>query len=120
MIQEMADLLTMAIEKGASDLHIKAGCSPGLRIHGELMPVEDISPLANDDTERLINSMMLDDHREEFAENGDLDFAHNFSDLHRFRVNVYMQRDSMAAVLRIIPVSIRVFQLGLFRHIEVS
>ena len=106
MVQGINDLLEIAIEKESSDLHIKVGSPPGLRIHGELIRLEDIPPLTTDDTERLIGSMMEEDHKEIFAAEGDLDFAYDFSELHRFRVNVYMQRDTMGAVLRLIPMEI--------------
>ena len=106
MVEEINDLLFIATERGASDLHIKAGSPPGLRIHGELVPVEDMPSLTADDTKRLITAMMTDDHKKEFSENGDLDFAYTFSALYRFRVNVYMQRDSMGAVLRAIPMHV--------------
>ena len=106
MVKGMQDLLRMAIEQKASDLHIKAGSPPGLRMRGDLLPMEDMPPLTGDDTERLINSIMSDENKEEFREEGDMDFAYSFSDLHRFRVNVYMQRDTMASVLRAIPVHV--------------
>ena len=60
MLHGIDDLLRMMIEQEASDLHIKAGSPPGLRIHGELMPVEDMPPLTPDDTERLITGIMED------------------------------------------------------------
>lgn len=103
----MDDLLSMMIEEDASDLHIKPGSPPGIRIHGELTPVADADPLTPDDTERLITSIMEDRHREIFDRTKELDFAHSFSELHRFRVNVFMDRRAMAAALRVIPVEIK-------------
>ncbi len=105
-MQGMDDLLRLMIDREASDLHIKAGSPPGLRIHGELVPVEGISPLTPDDTEQLITSIMEDRHKQIFAEDKELDFAYSFSDLYRFRVNVFLQRQAMGAVLRAIPVNI--------------
>ncbi len=106
MLQGMNDLLKLVVERGASDLHIKVGSAPGLRIHGELVPLNDIPPLSKDDTERLVSSMMTESHKGIFTENNDLDFAYNYSDLYRFRVNAYVQRDSIGAVLRMIPMDI--------------
>ena len=106
MLQGIDELLRMVVDREASDLHVKAGSPPGLRIDGELLPVEDMPPLTPDDTERLITSIMEDSHKRTFAEKKELDFAHSFSDLYRFRVNVFMQRQSMGAVLRTIPVHI--------------
>lgn len=107
MMQGIDDLLMIAIENEASDLHIKAGSPPGIRIVGELLPIEEMAALTPDDTERLITSIMEDHHKRKFAEAKELDFAYNFSDLYRFRVNVLMQRQSMGAVLRMIPVHIQ-------------
>ena len=73
MLLEIDDLLRVMIEQEASDLHIKAGSPPGLRIHGELLPLEDTPPLTPDDTDRLINSIMQDHQKSRFAENKELD-----------------------------------------------
>ena len=99
-------MIAMMIDRGASDLHIKAGSPPGLRLDGDLYPIDDFPPLTADDTEVLINSIMTDYQKSVFAEKKELDFAYAYSDLYRFRVNVFLQRDSMAAVLRSIPVHI--------------
>ena len=114
MIQTMDDLLRLMIDREASDLHIKVGSPPGLRIDGELLPVEDLPPLAPDDAERLIMSIMDDKSKRKFAEERELDFAYSFSELYRFRVNVFMQRQFMGSVLRVIPVNIQtIAELGL-------
>lgn len=114
MIQGIDDLLQIMIEQQASDLHIKVGSPPGVRIHGELLPIEGVPPLTPDDAEQLITSIMEDRHKKEFAETKELDFAYSFSDLYRFRVNVFMQRQAMSAVLRTIPVNIETIDdLGL-------
>ena len=106
MIQGIDDLIRIMVEQGASDLHIKTGSPPGIRLHGELLPLEEMAPLTPDDTEALITSIMEDHHKRRFAEHKELDFAYSFSDLYRFRVNVFMQRQAMGAVLRVIPVDI--------------
>lgn len=106
MMMEVNDLLQIMIEQDASDLHIKAGSPPGLRINGELLPVEDMPSLTPDDTEQLITGIMEDHHKRSFAEAKELNFAYNFSDLYRFRVNVLLQRQAMGAVLRAIPIDI--------------
>ena len=114
MLQSMDDLLRVMIEREASDLHIKVGSSPGLRVDGELRPIEDLPKLSSDDAERIITSIMNDNNKRSFAENKELDFAYSFSDMYRFRVNVFMQRQSMGAVLRVIPMIIQtVAELGL-------
>ena len=107
MILGVDELLRIMIDREASDLHIKAGSPPGLRIHGELLPLEDSAPLTPDDTDRLINSMLADHQKSKFAEDKELDFAYSYSDLYRFRVNVFLQRQAMTAVLRAIPIHIQ-------------
>jgi twitching motility protein PilT len=107
MMQGVDDLIRLMIEREASDLHIKAGSPPALRIDGELLPVEDAPPLTPDDSEQLINSIMEDYHKRKFAEEKELDFAYSYSDYYRFRVNVFLQRQAMGAVLRMIPVHIK-------------
>ena len=107
MAYGMDDLLKITIEEEASDLHIKAGSPPSIRIHGELMSVEDVPPLTAEDSERLIKSIMSEEQCQTFDEMQELDFAYTaYSDLYRFRVNVSQQRKSMEAVLRLIPVNI--------------
>lgn len=114
MLQSMDDLLRVMIEREASDLHIKVGSPPGLRVDGELRPMEDLPPMSSDDAERIITSIMDDNNKRSFAENKELDFAYSFSDMYRFRVNVFMQRQSMGAVLRVIPMIIQsIEELGL-------
>ena len=106
VMEGLDDLLRIMINEEASDLHIKAESPPGIRIHGELMPMQGMPKLTPDDTERLITEIMEDHQKRRFAEEKELDFAYNFSDLYRFRVNVMMQRQAMGAVLRAIPVNI--------------
>lgn len=96
------DLLRITVEREASDLHIKTGSPPSIRIHGDLLPLEDAPPLTPDDTERLINSIIEEHHRSKFAQTKELNLAYVY-DRHRFRVNVFLQRKSMGAVLRLIP-----------------
>jgi len=101
------DLLSIMIGQDASDLHIKPGSPPGIRVDGQLIPIENADPLSSTDTEQLINSIMEEHHRKIFAETKELDFAYSFSDLYRFRVNVFMDRQAMAAAFRAIPVQIK-------------
>ena len=114
MVQTLDDLLRIMIDREASDLHIKVGSPPGLRIDGDLLPMEDLPPLTPDDAEQLAMSIMDDNNKRKFAEDKELDFAYTFSDMYRFRVNVFMQRQSMGVVLRLIPVNIQTIgELGL-------
>jgi twitching motility protein PilT len=101
----LTDLLKKAYETAASDLHITSGSSPQLRIHGDLAPME-YPVLSPPDTKRLVYSLMSDAQKHRFEEKRELDFAFGIKGLCRFRVNVFTQRGSVAAVYRKIPFEI--------------
>jgi len=105
----LTDLLKKAYETAASDLHITSGSVPQLRIHGDLTPME--YPVLNPpDTKRLVYSLMSDAQKHRFEEKRELDFAFGIKGLCRFRVNVFTQRGSVAAVYRKIPFEILGFE----------
>lgn len=104
---EVNELLRLMVERDASDLHIKAGRPPGLRIHGTLLPLEDTPPLTPEDTENFVNEITTDEQKAIFDAENELDFAYIVPNLSRFRVNIFKQRDSVGAVLRAIPIEIR-------------
>lgn len=95
------ELLGIAKEKGASDVHITVGVPPILRIHGELeyLPFEVMLP---DATKKLILPIMIEDQRNVFDEKGEVDFSFAIPSLGRFRVNAFMQRGSVAAAFRLV------------------
>lgn len=99
---QIEDLLRIMVEKGASDLHLKAGSPPMLRIDGELMPAgyEMLSP---DVLRRMIESILTDQQKAEFIAEKELDLAYSVPGLSRFRVNVYLQRGTWGAAFRVIP-----------------
>jgi len=98
----MNDLLRITIERGASDLHITMGLPPILRINGKLTPTE-FSRLTPDDTKKLIYSILNDKQKETFEKTFELDCSHGLKGMGRFRINVFRQRGSIAAALRVIP-----------------
>ena len=100
------DLMRIAIERDASDLHLKVGSPPSYRINGEIYPLEDAPALKPADTERLINSIMNDLHRKKFIEDKELDMAHEFTDTARFRINVFLHRGAMGGVFRLVPIEV--------------
>lgn len=104
---QMTDLLDRMLKTGASDLHIKAGNQPFLRIDGAMTTIEDIPRLNPQDTEQLVLSMMDDEMRAEYLAEWEIDFAYAYEDKARFRVNAFHQRGTMAAVFRIIPTRIK-------------
>jgi twitching motility protein PilT len=100
------DLLRLLLEREGSDLHLTAGSPPGLRIRGEIHPVENTKPLTPKDTQDLILALLSEEQRRRFDAELELDFAYSIPGLSRFRANVFQQRNSMGAVFRTIPLAI--------------
>ncbi|MEI7901422.1 MAG: type IV pilus twitching motility protein PilT [bacterium] len=98
----MTDLLQATVDEGASDLHIRVGVPPMLRIHGHLTPL-DSPVLTAEDTEALARAISAVDKLQEVERCGGCDFALPFCDLARFRVSVFKERDRFGIVLRQIP-----------------
>jgi twitching motility protein PilT len=107
------ELLTMAAERGSSDLHITANLPPTMRIDGRLRPMS-FDPLEPVDCQRLIYAILSDHQISVFESKHELDFSHGIPRVGRFRVNVYMQRSAVGAAFRLIPRRIPSFhELGL-------
>lgn len=107
------EILTLAIERKASDIHLTSGLPPMVRIDGEIVPLpyEVCQPL---DCRRLVYDVLSDDQLSKFEQTHELDFAYSLKGVGRFRFNVYMQRNSVAAAMRSIPSKIPSFDsLGL-------
>jgi twitching motility protein PilT len=98
----MSDLLQLVVSEGASDLHIRVGTSPVIRLHGILHRVDGPN-LTNEDTEELMRSISSDEHIQQVKERGTADFGFAFGDMARFRVSVFKERGQFALVLRQIP-----------------
>jgi len=99
---EMSELLQLAVDEGASDLHLTVGAPPVLRIHGSLHPI-DAQPLAPEDTERLMKAITSPDHQQKVREQGGTDFGFTFGSNARFRVSVLKSKGNIGLVLRQIP-----------------
>ncbi|HZH98160.1 MAG TPA: ATPase, T2SS/T4P/T4SS family, partial [Fimbriimonadaceae bacterium] len=107
------DILRMALERKASDIHLTAGLPPMIRMDGEITPLPFL-PLTPQETRRLIFDTLSDDNLQKLEETHELDFGYGVKGLARFRFNVYMQRGSFAGALRVIPTKIPSFEeLGL-------
>ncbi|HEX29645.1 TPA: type IV pilus twitching motility protein PilT [Candidatus Poribacteria bacterium] len=104
---DIEKLLKIAVDKGASDIHIRVGRPPGLRIDGELLPVDLFPPLTLQDVEGFIESITGERGKRVFQEKKELDFAFGVEGLARFRVNLFRQRGTPAAVLRLIPFKVK-------------
>ena len=102
MSYSMSDLLQLVVSEGASDLHIRVGVPPVIRVHGTLHRV-DGPPLRPEDTEELMRSITSEDHIQHVRENGGADFGFAFGELARFRVSVFKEKGNFGMVLRQIP-----------------
>ena len=106
--------LKIASERKASDLHLKVGSHPVLRINGELVPLVENKRLMQEDTIAMAFSIMSNRQKQKFKDNLEIDIAYSVPGLGRFRCNVFQQRGTVGLVLRVIPVKIlTVRELGL-------
>src|ERR1019366_5744362 len=96
-----------ACENKASDLHLKVGNYPYLRVDGELRALTQYTRISSEDMLNMAFSMMTNRQKQKFKENAELDMAYGVSGLGRFRVNVFQQRGNVGMVLRVIPTKIR-------------
>ena len=113
MAYSMSDLLQLVVSEGASDLHIRVGVSPTIRVHGILHRVE--GPACKpEDTEELMRSITSEDHIQHVREAGGADFAFAFGEVARFRVSVFKEKGNFGMVLRQIPSKLLTYeQIGL-------
>ena len=107
-------LLERAVELGASDLHVTAGSHPAVRVHGRIELLRDFAVLDPDSVRELMYRITTTEQQKKLELERQLDFAYGLRGLSRFRVNVYYQRESLAAAFRLIPTEIRSLEeLGL-------
>jgi twitching motility protein PilT len=104
------DLLRIAMERKASDLHLKVGNYPHVRVDGELVPLTDQPRVSAEDMLNMAFSMMSNRQKQKFKESAELDMAYGVAGLGRFRVNVFQQRGNVGLVLRVIPTKIRALE----------
>src|SRR5499426_1693564 len=102
MSYSMSDLLQLVVSEGASDLHVRVGTPPTIRVHGILHRVEGPT-LQPEDTEELMRSITSEDHIQQVRERGGADYGFAFGELARFRVSVFKERGNFGMVLRQIP-----------------
>jgi twitching motility protein PilT len=104
---DIDELLKIAIEADASDLHLKAGNYPLIRVHGKLKPLTSISRLTVRDTLEMADQITNEYQKEMLKKDLDLDLAYSLPGFGRFRGSIYHQRGSIAIVLRIIPLEVK-------------
>jgi twitching motility protein PilT len=99
IVEEFNGWLAELVRLEGSDLHVKVGTPPKLRLAGSLTPLERV-PLTHDETESIGQAIVPADRVERFRTAGEIDFAYSLAGVGRFRVNVFRQRGSVSAVLR--------------------
>jgi twitching motility protein PilT len=99
VVSEFEDWLVQLVKDEGSDLHVKAGSAPLVRVDGRLRRMER-QALNADETQKIAEAIIPQDRRAIFAEKGEVDFAHSAPGVGRFRVNVFRQRGSSSMVLR--------------------
>jgi twitching motility protein PilT len=108
------DLLEYVVARDASDLHLTCGSSPVVRVKGELDPITDLGILAPADTQRLIYRILSTEQQKQLEIKRQIDLSYALPGLARFRLNVYFQRESLAAAFRLIPMELKTLdELGL-------
>jgi twitching motility protein PilT len=113
-ITAIDDILRTAVDKDASDVHIKAGTRPTFRIHRELHIQEDFPVMSNDITKEYLNAITTENQRQIFYRNWELDFAYTAEGVGRFRTNAYIQLGTISLVFRWVRTNIpTIEQLGL-------
>ena len=100
------ELLRQMKQQGASDLHLTSGSAPFMRVHGEMVKLnyKNVSP---DTCQGLIFEILNEKQKEIFTQNWDLDLSYPLHGVGRFRVNVFMQRNGISAVFRLIPETVK-------------
>src|ERR1700716_2611421 len=108
------DLLKIAVDAGASDLHIKVGSYPMMRVRGALTPAIQDKKLDHEDVVAMAAAVMSTTQRQKFKESQEVDLAYSVPGLGRFRCNIFQQRGTVGLVLRVIPMQMRTIDdLGL-------
>jgi twitching motility protein PilT len=97
------DLLKIAVDTGASDLHLKVGSYPMLRVRGSLVPAISDRRLEHEDMVAMAATVLPTTHRERFKDNHEVDLAYSVSGLGRFRCNAFQQRGTIGMSFRVIP-----------------
>lgn len=105
--QHLANLLILAGQQGASDIHFSVGRRPSIRVDGNLIEIAKEPVLTPDSVAALISGLLTPEQQDRLIKERELDFAFNYEDKMRFRVNAYFQRGYLSASLRLIPAEIR-------------
>jgi len=108
--KKLAELMLLAGQQNASDIHLSVGKKPTLRIDGNLIAVAKEEVLTPESVAGLISALLTPEQQDKLIKEREIDLAFSFEDKLRFRVNVYFQRGYLAAALRLIPMNIRTIE----------
>ncbi|MCU0624158.1 MAG: type IV pilus twitching motility protein PilT [Gemmatimonadaceae bacterium] len=113
------DLLRTLVTKGGSDLHLRVGEPPIIRLHGEMVRLEGKLPMEHGALEAMLLSIMPQRNQDEFLERNDTDYAYEIEGVARFRANAMRERKGVGAVFRVIPATVvSVEQLGIPQEVQ--
>ena len=104
---EWNDILKIAISRGASDIHLRAGLRPILRIMGTLYPYKEHPPVSAEEIDQTINGLLNDRQKEKYNQGKQIDISTGMGDQGRFRINIFQQRGVPSMVCRFIPYRIQ-------------
>lgn len=111
---DIKELLEIAVKTGASDLHIKVGSPPLLRIYGDLIAMEQLAPITPEEAKKLAYSMLSPNQQRKFEQELGIDLSYEISDLARFRTHIFLQREMVGIVSRVVPLKVPTMdELGL-------
>jgi twitching motility protein PilT len=100
------ELLQRVLDLGGSDLHLTVGTEPCVRVHGELKRLTEFPVMNGSEIRRMMYAILTQKQREKFEAELELDTSHSIPNVGRFRVNVFLQRDAVGSVMRMIPYEI--------------
>ncbi|MFQ5585920.1 MAG: type IV pilus twitching motility protein PilT [Thermodesulfobacteriota bacterium] len=106
---DLHSILNVAVKETASDVHLKAGLPPILRIYGDLVPIKNYNRLTPDEISKMAVRLMTNTQKETFKSTHQVDLAYSVPGLGRFRVNIFQQRGATGISLRVIPMLIHSF-----------
>ena len=109
-MKSINELLKIAAQRGASDLHMKVGSFPMMRLNGALVPIDESERVSMEGIIKTCKSIMSQGQLDQFKKSNDLDFAYSVSGLGRFRANAFVQRGAIGFVFRLIPMTIPSFE----------
>jgi twitching motility protein PilT len=107
---DLHELLRLAVQRQASDLHLKVGVRPVLRVDHALAHVHECPPLTRADLEGVVTSVTTERQRRQFAERRELDLAYGVEGLGRFRANLFQQRGTIGMAFRVVPLQVQTIE----------